>query len=110
MELAMYLIDKLLSKRGIEKVEDLSQEEQKQIQQWKVVLSGETVTVDSIKEFCESQIKIIETKFASESGTFDQNVFLKACLHVYLNLLRVIDAPKAERESLERQLVQIINS
>lgn len=106
----MTLIDKLFAKRGIEKVEDLSQEEQVQIQKWKVVLSGDAVTVDSVKDFCNSQIRLIEAKYASSAGVYEENVFLKACLHVYLNILRVIEAPQAERESLERQLVQIINS
>lgn len=105
----MNLLSKLLQKRGIEKEEDLSVEEKIVFDRYKTILNGETVTVETLKTFCQGQIRLIEDKFATKSGEKDENVYLKACLHVYLNLLRAIDAPEAERESLERYLTQLIN-
>lgn len=102
------LISKLLEKRGIDKAEDLSPEEQATLQGWQSVLSGNLLTVDLIKTFCQNQVKVIETRFAS-SGNTGEDTYLKACLHVYLNLLKVIEGPEAERESLEKYLTQLIS-
>jgi hypothetical protein len=103
------LLSQLLKKRNIDKIEDLSQEERTVFDNYQSVLKGETLSVDTIKEFCTQQIKIIETKFASE-GTTHNDDYLKACLHVYLNLLKTIEAPEAERKSLEKYLTQLINN
>lgn len=104
----MNLLSKLLEKRGISKVEELSIEEKVVFDRYKVVLTGEAVTIDTLKEFCKAQIAIIEARFASPATEHD--VYLKACLHVYLNLLKAIEAPQAERESLEKYLTQLISS
>lgn len=106
----MSIIDKLLGKRGVEKVEDLSIEEQTQVQKWSLVLRGDSVTVPMIKEFCLNQIRIIEANFASKAGVYEENVYMKASLNVYLNLLKLIEAPEAERASLEKYLTQLIES
>lgn len=103
----MSLIDKLLGKRGIQKVEELAPEEQAQIRQWKVILSGENVTVDKIKEFCLSQIRVIESKC---DGVTPLTNLQQASIHVYINILKAIEAPEAERKSLELYLTNIINS
>lgn len=102
----MNLLTRLLAKRGIDKIEDLSVEEKAIFDRYKVVLTGEAVSVASLKEFCKAQIAVIESRFAAPSTEHD--VYFKACLHVYLNLLKAIEAPEAERESLEKYLTQLI--
>lgn len=104
----MSLLSKLLDKWGIEKEEDLSIEEKAIYNKYKFVLTGDAVTVDSIKEFCKSQILLIETRFAAPETAHDS--YLKACLHVYLNIIKAIEAPQAERETLELHLNQILKS
>lgn len=104
----MSLLSRLLAKRGIDKEEDLSPEEKVVFDKYKLVLSGEAVTVDVIKQFCLSQIRIIESKFASPGNTDKDDKYYKACLHVYLNFLKAIEGPEAERESLEKYLIQLI--
>lgn len=106
----MNLLPRLLEKRGIAREEDLSPEEKVVFDKYKAVLSGEIVTIDSLKDFCRMQIRVIEDKFASSAGEYEQNVYLKACLHVYLNLLKAMEAPEAERESLEKYLTQLITN
>lgn len=103
----MGILQKLLNKRGINKIEDLSSEEQLTYRNWERTLTGETVTIESLKEFCNSQIRLIENKFASKGENGDDN-YLKACLHVYLNLKKAMEAPEAERASLEQHLTQLI--
>lgn len=103
-----FSLSKLLEKRGINNVEDLTPEEQVVYERYKTILSGDSVTIDSLKDFCHAQIRIIEARFASPDDTHD--IYLKACLHVYLNLLKAIEAPEAERESLEKHLTQLIQA
>ena len=105
----MSLLDKWLIKAGIKNLEDASPEERVVYDNYRRVLSGETVTVEKIKDFCRSQLDLIENKFAA-STEGGNDAYLKACIHVYLNILKAIEAPEAERESLERHLTQIINS
>lgn len=102
----MFKLSKLLEKRGIDKVEDLTFEEKEVFDRYNAILRGEVVTIDKLKEFIHSQIRLIEAKFAGEETKND--TYLKACLHVYLNLLKCIEAPEAERESLENYLNQLI--
>jgi hypothetical protein len=99
------LLDKLLNKFNVNNIEELSTEERETFEHYQAVLKGEELTVDSIKNFCESQINIIES---SCDGRNPLTMMQQACLHVYINILKVIDAPSVERESLERMLVQLI--
>lgn len=101
----MNVLSKLLTKRGIEKIEDLAPEEKEVFQRWQVILTGESVTVDSLKAFCRSQINIIEDK---ADGITPLTTLQQACIHVYKNLLKAIETPEAERESLELYLTQLI--
>lgn len=102
----MSILSKLLQKKKIEKVEDLTPEEQATFRHYQSILEKE-VSVASIKEFCLSQIKLIESKFADNPKT-DDDTYLKACLHIYLNIIRVIEAPETERKSLEQHLEDLI--
>lgn len=100
-------LTKLLEKRGIDRIEDLQPEERETFTKWKLVLSGETVTVESLKEFCQSQLRIIESKC---DGVTPLTNLQQASMHVYINLLKAIEAPEAERESLEKYLTQLVNA
>lgn len=100
-------LTKLLEKRGIDKIEDLAPEERDTFNKWKLVLSGDTVTLDSIKEFCTAQIRVIESRC---DGITPLTILQQACIHVYVNLLKAIEAPEAERESLEKYLTQLVNA
>lgn len=101
------LLSRVLEKRGIEKEEDLSLEEKAVFDRYKAILSGTNVSVETLKSFCKSQISIIEGTIAD--GKNKPTDLQLASLHVYLNLLKAIEAPEAERESLERYLTQIVS-
>ena len=100
------LLTKLLNKRGIEKEEDLSKEEKEIFDKYKLVLSGDLVTIETLKEFCRSQIISIENKC---DGVTPLTTLQQASLHVYMTLLKAIEAPEAERASLEQYLTQLIS-
>lgn len=100
------LLTKLLNKRGIEKEEDLSKEEKEVFDRYKMILMGDIVTIDTLKEFCQQQIRIIEEKC---DGITPLTNMQQASLHVYLKLIKAIEAPEAERRSLEQYLTQLIS-
>jgi len=102
----MSLLDKWLNKRGINKVDDLTPEEKVVYDKYRLVLSGETLSVETIKEFCQQQIKIINSKC---DGITPLTILQQASLHVYSQVLKAIEAPEAERASVEGYLTQIIN-
>lgn len=97
---------RLLEKRGITDPDDLSSDERATYDRYRLILSGQTLSVDSLKEFCQNQIRVIEGKC---NGTDPLTLLQQACIHVYLNLLKAIEAPEAERESLEKYLNSLIN-
>ena len=103
----MSLLSQLLDKIGVSKPEQLEPEEKAIFDRYSKVLATEPVTIDSIKTFCLSQIKVIENQC---DGVQPLTQIQQGSLHVYLNILKAIEAPLAERESLERHLQQIINS
>lgn len=99
----MSILPKWLAKRGIEKEEDLSPEEKVVFDRYKLILSGELVTIQTLKAFCQNQLSII---LASCDGKNTLSPIQQAGIHIYTNLIKAIDAPMAERESLERMLEQ----
>jgi len=101
------LLDKLLSKKGIKSVDELTPEERAIFESYKLTLTKKEVGIKDLEAFCRSQIAIIEGKFAGQENKYDY--YLKACLHVYLTILKAIEAPKVERANLEKYLIGIIN-
>jgi hypothetical protein len=104
------LLEKLFKKRGIEKVEDLSSEEKAQFDSWHRVLTNEPVTIPKLKEFLASQKSLIEAEFGEISNSSQKNDRLVLQHAIYSKLLRVIDADKLERESLEKYLTNLIDN
>lgn len=104
----MSILDKVLTAKGIKNYDDLTADEKVVFDRYKYVLSGKNkVTIEMLEEFCRGQVGLIEDKFASGETKYD--TYLKACLHIYLNILKLIDAPKVEREGMERYLISLIN-
>lgn len=99
------IISKLLAKRGIESTDELTKEERDTLAHYQAILSAGDVTVERIKEFAQSQIKLIESKCDGVQGL---TIMQQACLRVYLDIIRAIEAPQKERENLEKQLNQLI--
>ena len=70
----MSLLSKLLSKRGVNKIGDLSNEpmpdgspsEKQQFEHWQRILStNKELTVDNLVTFCEYQLKQIDSQLES---------------------------------------------
>lgn len=101
-----YLLEKLLGKRGI-KDTDLIDEEKVQFSNWERILSKEELTTEDIKLFCNRQISIIEIKWSDLSLEQVKKAELIPYHTVYRLLLAAIDSPKAAKEAVEQQLIQL---
>lgn len=101
------ILANLLKKRGIEKKDDLTIEEAAQFEKWEGILSKD-VSVDSIRDFCHSQLRRIETEWKDLDKSKERNDRLIVMHTVYKQLIAVIESPKAEREALEKYLQSLI--
>ena len=105
----MAILEKILQKAGVQSPDELSQEEKVTYDNWRKILSKEELTLNDIKEFCKTQIDIIETRW-KDYGTDNIKKGEMIPYHtVYRTLLQVIDSPKVERSNLESQLNNYIN-
>ncbi len=100
----MSILDKFLFKKGIKSVKELEPEERETFEHWQGILSKGDVTVDSIKQFCENQVKAIELKWRDLDNSPGKNERLIILHTIYSTLLAVITAPAIEKENLERYL------
>lgn len=104
-----YLLEKLLRKHGIKDVTELSQDEQVDFDRWEGTLVGD-ISVDSIATFCDNQVKLIDSFLRDVSTPTEKIVRLNLQRNVYSTILDLIAKPSAERESLEKYLLKLIES
>jgi hypothetical protein len=102
------LINKIFERKGITKITELSPDEKVEYDRWQAIMDGSEITVAKIKAFCEFQVKTIEGKYATGESTDKQDTYLRASLHIYLNLIKLIDSPEIERGNLEKYLTTLI--
>lgn len=105
----MNILDKLLNKRGIKDPSELKEEERVIYDQWKSIISKEELTLADLKNFCETQLAVIENRWQDYSVEQRLKNELLPYYTVYRTLLKVIDSPKQAREALEVQLNQLLN-
>ena len=101
------LIYKLFKKRGIEKLEDLTEEERITFKEWDKTLGKEELTLEDVKRFCNTQCEIIEGKWKDYTLLKEEKAELIPYHTIYKTLLTAIDSPKQAREALERQLTEL---
>ena len=101
------LLQKLLGKRGIKDIAALDEEEKVTFQGWQKILSKEELNIDDIKEFCNSQISVIEGKWQDYNLENTKKAELIPYHTVYKTLLLAISSPKVAREALEQQLINL---
>ena len=102
------ILERLLKKRGIKDVSVLSNDEKADFDRWNKVLSEGEISVEKIKTFCQQQIKLIESQWKNLDNSERKNERLIVMHVVYSAILEAIEAPKIERENLEKYLVGLI--
>ena len=102
------LLEKLLTKRKITNVNELTVEEAEQFDYWQKILSEGEITVEKIGNFCQSQMDIIKGQMKGIDNTPQKNERLTIMFNIYDSLITLISSPAAERESLEKYLNQLL--
>jgi hypothetical protein len=105
----MNILTKLLKRKGIEKIEDLSTDERVVFDNYKATLAKEQLTIEDFKRFLETQVEIIKGKWTNYDLENTKKAELIPYFTTYSTLLNIIDSPRQERETLERHLNQLIN-
>ena len=113
------LLTKLLQKRGIKHVNDLpadpmpdgSLSDKQTFENWNRILSSkQEVTVENLRAFCDSQLKEIKAQMRNLDNTPSKNQRLQLLQNVYGAILDAMEAPKTEREALEKYLTGLLHS
>ena len=104
------LLQQWLDKIGIKNVNDLKSHEKQTFDDWNLILTEGEMTVEKILQFCKSQKRLIEANYTNPDNTEKKDYILKASLGTYNALISLLESPKAEREAVERDLIQKINS
>lgn len=99
-------LSKLLEKKGIKDVNDLSREEKDTFDRYQKILSKKELTLEDLKKFLETQITIIELKWKDFTVSQSHKAEMIPIHTTYKTILEAIDAPQYEREALEKFLVQ----
>lgn len=106
--MALDFINRLFEKRGITAKKELSKDEKETFERWEAILSRGEITVDTIREFCENQVRRIGGEFKNLENSKDKNERLINQFVVYSTLLATITAPATEKEALEKYLEKLI--
>jgi len=102
------ILTRILNKKGIKDASELDTEEQETFNQWRKTLSEEPVTVDTIKEFCDYQLTLINQQFKDLDRTPEKTDRLVLLYNVYSSLKGVIDNPQVAKESLVKYLTGML--
>lgn len=111
----MDLLTKWLHKRGFKDATELddkplpdgSPSERQVFEQYREILNKDELTVPDIKAFCNSQISLIESKWADLSLESQKKAELIPYHTIYRSLLTAIDSPKVAKESAIRSLTEL---
>ncbi len=104
------LLKRLMKKRGIEEITDLKLDEKVNFDRWQGILTGGEVTVERILEFCQAQVKLIETQWKNLDNDPKKNERLVLLYTVYKSLIELITSPALERDTLEKYLAQLLDN
>ena len=103
------LLSRLLEKRKIKNIEELSTEERTWIEEKQRILSQpDEITLESFSTFCQSQIDSIASQWKNLDNSTQKNERLITLYTVYSTLLKVVTSNKQERELLEDHLQQLL--
>lgn len=101
-------LSQLLQKRGIKDYTELDPEERAQFDIWRKILSKDELTMSDFREFCEQQLTLIGLQFEDSALEQRKQDKLVAQFAVYTAIKRAIDAPKLEKEQIEKYLRTLI--
>lgn len=102
------ILSRFLEKKGIINLNELSPEEKATYDNYEAVLSKEELTLEDVKDFCKAQLTKIEEKWRDLNLESFKKADLIPYHTVWKSILLAIESPKVVRESLEKQLTELI--
>lgn len=90
-------------------MEELTPEERSTLTMYETILARKEMTIADVREFLAAQISIIENKWRDLNTDEAKKAQLIPYHTVYKVILQSLDAPQAEREALEKVLLQQLN-
>ena len=103
----MSILSQIFAKRGIKDINELDKEEKETFEKYEAILSKPDLTLEDVKHFVESQIGIIEAKWADYDRQNKENLIPYHT--VYRTLLNMMNSSQVERVQLEKYLRQLHN-
>ena len=102
------ILSRILQKRGIKDVTELTKEEQVDFGNWQTILNKEEITVKDITKLCDSVIGAIENQFGDIELSNEKIAKLTLQHSIYKKIRNLMNAPRAERESLVEYLTSLL--
>ena len=103
------LLSKLLQKRGIKDIEELSKEEKEWFDVKERILSQpDEITIKDFEKFCKLQLSAVEEQWKNLDNSSQKNERLILLHNVYSSIIKAITASKLERGILEDYLEQLL--
>ena len=110
------LLSKWLEKHKVDNPEKLdnsrmldgSPNERQTFKIYNEILSKPELTLEDVKKFCQTQVEIIEGKWKNLDLENMKKAEMIPYHTVYRTLLTAIDSPRSARESLEKQLNELL--
>lgn len=100
-------ISKVLNKRGIKSVGDLTPEERADVMRWESVLSKDELTAQDIERFCLDRAAAIEKRWSDTQVKAEELARLVSMHCVYRAIASAIRSPAEEKARLEKYLVDL---
>lgn len=102
------LLQDLLLKRGIKSLDELNDEEKSQYNAWNETLTKESLNLEDIKRFCQTQCDTINNRWGEYGLEQAKKAELLPYFTTYTAILKAIDSPKDARKATENLILQLI--
>lgn len=102
------ILSRLFEKRGIKDITELTKEEQVDFNNWKTILDKEEITIKDIVELCDNVTSSIEKQFKDLDVSNEKLAKLTLQHSIYKTFRDLVNAPRAERESLVEYLTSLL--
>uniref|UniRef100_A0A6H1ZDQ0 Uncharacterized protein n=1 Tax=viral metagenome TaxID=1070528 RepID=A0A6H1ZDQ0_9ZZZZ len=104
------LLAKLLDKRKIHALTDMTGEERSKFDEWNFILEKEELDSNQLRSFCEHQIALIEQRWNKEELSEKSITKLVQQHIVYKQIISALEAPKEEKQRLIKYLEEMIKT
>lgn len=104
------VLQSLLEKVGVEKIEELEEYEQAYFNSLAQKFEVEPVSIEGMKDFLKIEIDKITNILANFENSATKDLYYKGCLRNFKILLQFITAPDVKRAMAEREAERVLKN